>query len=99
MSRQEQLRSMYLDIADRLSGYYLQQGQHTATMALCQKILAQDNCYEDAHCRLMQCYLAQGQRYLAIRQYQTCAEALEEEFNLPPSEEIVALYQRITTAA
>ncbi|MBE9508352.1 MAG: tetratricopeptide repeat protein [Chloroflexi bacterium] len=89
---------MYLDIADRLSEYYVGQGEYTAAIALCRKILARDNCREEAHCRLMRCYLAQGQRHLAVRQYQTCVEALKEELDLAPSEETVALYRRIIAA-
>jgi DNA-binding SARP family transcriptional activator len=81
-----------------LSEYYVQQAEYTAAIALCRKVLAQDNCYEEAHRRLMQCYLAQGQRHLAVRQYQTCMQALREELDLTPSEETVALYRCITTA-
>jgi two-component SAPR family response regulator len=92
----EQIRSMYLEVVDRLSKHYMQQGEYTAAIALCQKILVQDDCYERAHRWLMQCYLAQGQRHLAVRQYQTCVEALEKELGLTPSEEIVALNQQIT---
>jgi DNA-binding SARP family transcriptional activator len=95
--RREHIRNMYLDIADRLSEYYVQQGEHTAAVALCQKILARDNCYEGAHRRLMRCYLAQGQRHLAVRQYQTCVEALRAELDLTSSEETVALYRHITS--
>ncbi len=97
--QREHLRSLYLDIADRLSEYYVQQGEYTAAIALCQKVLAQDNCYEQAHRRLMHCYLGLGQRHLAVRQYQTCVEALREELDLTPSEETVALYRRIITTA
>jgi len=96
--QREHLRNIYLDIVGRLSGYYLQQGEYVAATALCQKILAQDNCHEEAHRRLMQCYLAQGQRHLAMRQYQACVEALKEELDLTPSEETAVLYQRITAA-
>ena len=95
--QREHLRSLYLDIADQLSEHYVQQGEYTAAIALCQKILSKDNCYEEAYRRLMQCYLAQGQRHLAVRQYQTCTQALQEELDLTPSEETMALYRRITT--
>jgi DNA-binding SARP family transcriptional activator len=95
----EHIRNMYLDSVDRLSGYYVQQGEYTPAIALCQKVLAQDNCHEEAHRRLMLCYLAQGQRHLAVRQYQFCVQALKEELDLAPSEETVALYRRITTTA
>jgi len=97
--QREHVRNMYLDITDRLSEYYVQQGEYTPAIALCQKVLAQDNCYEEAHRRLIQCYLAQGQRHLAVRQYQACVQALEAELGLTPAEETVALYRRITTAA
>jgi DNA-binding SARP family transcriptional activator len=97
--QRQHTRNMYLDIVDRLSGYYVQQGEYTPAVALCQKILTQDNCCERAHRRLMQCYLAQGQRHLALRQYQTCVEALRVELDLMPSEKTVALCQRITAVA
>jgi DNA-binding SARP family transcriptional activator len=97
--QRDHLRSLYLDIADRLSEYYVQQGEYTAAIALCQKVLAQDNCYEQAHRRLMHCYLGLGQRHLAVRQYQNCVEALREELDLTPSEETVALYRCIITTA
>ncbi|MFQ5856607.1 MAG: BTAD domain-containing putative transcriptional regulator [Anaerolineae bacterium] len=96
--QREHLRSTYLGIADRLSEYYVQQGQYTAAIALCHKVLAHDNCYEEAHRRLIQCYLAQAQRHLAVRQYQTCVQALKEELDLTPSDETVALYRRIIAA-
>jgi DNA-binding SARP family transcriptional activator len=96
--QREHLRNMYLDILGRLIGYYLQQGEYVAATALCQKILAHDNCHEEAHRRLMHCYLAQGQRHLAMRQYQACVESLKEELDLTPSEETAVLYQRITAA-
>lgn len=98
MMQREHLRNKYLDVAERLSGYYVERGEHTAAIALCQKTLMQDNCNEEAYRRLMQCYQAQGQRHLAIRQYQTCVEALREELDLSPSEETVELYRRISTA-
>jgi DNA-binding SARP family transcriptional activator len=95
--QREQSRQAYLSIADRLSAHYAQQGEYTPAMALCQKVLVKDNCCEKAHRRLMQCYLAQGQRHLAVRQYQACVEVLKEEFDLQPSEETVALYHHIAT--
>jgi DNA-binding SARP family transcriptional activator len=95
--QREQILNSYLNLVDRLSDLYLQYRQYTAVVHLCHKVLAKDRCYEGAHRRLMQCYLAQGQRHLAVRQYQTCVQALREELDIPPSEETVALYSRITS--
>ncbi len=95
--QREQILNLYLSLVDRLSKLYLQNLQYAAVVYLCHKVLARDRCYEAAHRRLMQCYLAQGQRHLAVRQYQTCIRALREELDIPPSEKTVALYGRIAS--
>jgi two-component SAPR family response regulator len=92
----ERLCHTYLDLADRLSEYYRQEDDTAAAIALCQKILAKDKCHEEAHYRLMQCYQAQGQRPLAVRQYQLCLQVLKTELNVAPSVKIQALYDLIT---
>lgn len=94
--QRDRLRSLYLDIADRLSEHHLQQGAYSVASTLCHKILTLDNCFEVAHRRLMRCYLAQGQRHLAIRQYHTCMQALANELDVPPDDETQALYESIT---
>lgn len=94
--QRENLRNLYLETANCLSAYYMQQNQYVPTMALCQKLLMIDNCYEVAHRRLMQCFLAQGQRHLAIRQYQTCVQHMKEELNITPSKEIQDFFQSFT---
>jgi DNA-binding SARP family transcriptional activator len=74
----------------------MQQDSYTAALVLCQKLLSQDNCYEAAHRRIMKCYMAQSQRHLAVRQYQTCQQILSDELDIAPSEETTALYRSIT---
>ena len=98
MPLRQQFRDAYLDLADRLSECYLQQAEYTAAMALCRKIIKTDRCQESAYRRLMKCYLAQGQRHLAIRQYLTCLEALRDDLNLAPSEETATLYRGLVQA-
>ncbi|UCC63050.1 MAG: hypothetical protein JSV36_20285, partial [Anaerolineae bacterium] len=91
----EHLKRAYLDILGRLSQHYFDQEQFATCIAFCQKILSEDNCHEDAHQRLMRCYLRQGQRHLALRQYHLCVEALERELDVPPMPATVELYQEI----
>lgn len=93
--RREHLRNTYLEIADQLSRYYVQRSEYTAAIALCQKILMRDKCEERTHRRLIQCYMALGQRHLAVRQYQTCVEVLKVELDLEPSAETITLYRQI----
>ena len=95
-SQRDYLLNLYLEISDRLSEHFRDRRNNVAAIALCQKALGHDPCFEAAHRQLMQCYLAQGQRYLAMRQYQTCVQVMKEELNLNPSEETEALRQRIT---
>ena len=96
-SQRDYLLNLYLDITGRLSEYFWSRHNNVATIALCQKALGHDPCFEEAHRQLMQCYLAQGQRHLAMRQYQTCVQIMKEELGLNPSAETEALLQRITS--
>jgi DNA-binding SARP family transcriptional activator len=93
----EYLRALYLDLANRLAAYDLQHGRYTTAIKLCQKILSKDNCHEEAHRRLMECYWAQGQRSLALRQYQACANFLQAELNLSPAPETQTLYEQMAS--
>jgi DNA-binding SARP family transcriptional activator len=92
-----QFLNLYLGVVDRLCELHLEKHQFTAVIHLCHKLLAKDGCHESAHRTLMQCYLAQGQRNLAIRQYQTCVKVLKQDLNILPSEETTALYRRIAS--
>ena len=91
----ERLRLDYLDILDRLSHAYFQQGDYTASATLCQLILNRDNCREDAHRLLMYCYCRQGQQHLALRQYHICTEALQSELQIEPEPATIELANRI----
>jgi len=94
-SKRQFFYNMYMEIIDRMSRYYFHQGEHFTVITLCRKLLAKDKSYEEAHRRLMQCYLAQGQRHLALRQYQLCVKMLREELNMTPTPETTALYEQI----
>jgi DNA-binding SARP family transcriptional activator len=91
----EWVRVAYLDTLDSLSQIYFSQGQYAASAALCQLILVQDNCREDAHCRLMRCYSRQARHHLALRQYQACVEALRVDLGLDPAPSTMQLHERI----
>ena len=93
----EQLRRDYIDTANRLSKQFFQQNEYSAAIAICQKLLAYDNCHEGAYRRLIRCHWAQNQRHLAVRQYHHCRETLMTELNISPSEETNALFQELTS--
>lgn len=58
-------------------------------------MLVLDNLLEDAHYGLMRCYLKQGKRSLALRQYQRCSTILRDELGITPGATIQRLYQRL----
>ena len=91
----ENLKNAYLDALDQLSQYFYAKGQFATCIYYCRKILAEDNCREDAHRRVMLCYINLGQPHLALRQYHTCVEALREELDVPPMPATEELYQQI----
>jgi DNA-binding SARP family transcriptional activator len=91
----ERLRVAYLDTLDHLSQIYFSQERYAACIAVGQLILARDRCREDAHCLLMRCYSRQKQYHLALRQYQSCIEALRAEWEVEPAPETIQVYQQI----
>jgi len=96
LPRRRQLQDDYLYLLNRLSDTCLAQDKYDRCITLCDKILAVDPCWEDAHYRLMLCYRGQGQRYLALRQYHQCVRALAEELgDVEPHAAIQALYQEL----
>lgn len=95
LPQRQHLQETYLNLLDRLSRYYLNQGAHSACVAVCGKMLAVDPGWEEAHRRLMRCYSRQGQRHLALRQYHLCLETLKAELDVSPTSATMALYEQI----
>ncbi len=60
-----------------------------------QHILAIDSCQEQAHYGVIRCYMHQGKRGLALKQYQRCVTILQEELSISPGPAIQKLHQRM----
>jgi DNA-binding SARP family transcriptional activator len=93
--RREGLKDTYFVILSRLSRYHLKEKRYATSIHLCRKILAEDDCREDAHRCLMRCYSGQGQRNLALRQFHLCVETLARVLDVSPTPDTVALYHQI----
>lgn len=63
-----------------------------------QHVLAIDPCMEAAHYGIMRCYIRQGKRDLALRQYQRCSAELYEQLKVKPGAALQKLYQRLTNS-
>lgn len=66
------------------------------SLDLYKKILDADPCQESIHRQVMVSYYMLGQRDKAIRQYQRCLAALEEELGVKPSEKTKAVFEKIS---
>ena len=89
----DRLRLRYVEIANRLAEILLGQGEHEGALAVSQRLLTHELADESAHRRVIRCFVHQGQRSLAIRQYQICTEALDRTFGVVPAPETTRLYE------
>jgi DNA-binding SARP family transcriptional activator len=97
--QRQALLQLYITVASHLTAHHLTQSEYAAAITLCQRILARDNCQEEAHRNLMHCYIHLGQRNLAVRQYQLCLRSLKDELGLAPSEETRQLYRQLVSGS
>ncbi len=82
--QRDKLRLAYLDARRQLALLAWSSEQYDESATHWRYILAVDNCQEDAHYGLMRCYMRQGKRSLALRQYQRCVEVLRDELAAEP---------------
>lgn len=94
----DKLRTIYLGVHHQLAQIAWQAEDWNESAEYWREMLRLDNCLEEAHYGLMRCYLKQGKRGAALRQYQSCQEILQQELGVQPGQAIQNLYHRLTTA-
>jgi DNA-binding SARP family transcriptional activator len=97
--RRESLRDMYLDVLGRLAKHALGTRDYRACIDYCQKLVAQDNCREDAYALLMFCHATLHQRSRVDRWFKLCVAALRRELDASPSPRTTALHKRLMQSA
>ena len=93
--RREMLKDIYLIILGKLADYSLDMREYEESIIYCQRIIAKDNCREDAYRRLMRCYSRLGSKNRAIRWYEIYCRAVQTGLDTTPDNETVELYQRL----
>jgi len=91
----ERLRAVYLKSLLYLMNYYGFHKEYEKAIAYGQKILSLEPTLEEVHREMMMLYLRSGERSLALRQYELCRSALDEEYGILPMEETQILYTEI----
>ncbi len=91
----KRLQNMYLTMLDKLMGYCETHQVYENGVDYGMRILHYDYAQERIHQRLMRLHYLAGDRVAALRQYDRCVAALEEEFGVKPSRRTRALYAQI----
>jgi DNA-binding SARP family transcriptional activator len=91
----ERLRAHFLAVLARLADYYFSVNEYGRCLYYATRLLENDPCREDAHRLAMRCYVRQGQRAQALRQYQLCLNILETEFEATPEAHTTLLYDQV----
>lgn len=95
LRERERLRALYLKSVTYLLQYYRFHGACEKAITYGQQILELDPLREEIHREMMRLYLENGQRALAVRQYEICRSALAKEFKISPMEDTQILYTQI----
>lgn len=93
----ERLQNMYLGLLDKLMDFCEAHHEYEVGLAYGARILRLDRAHERTHRRLMRLYYLSGDRTMALRQYQRCVTALQEELGAEPGDHTVALWSQVRT--
>ena len=91
----ERLQNMYLMMLDKLMAYSEATARFDDGIAYGARILSCDRAREHTHRRLMRIYYLAGDRTSALRQYDRCQSALDEELGVRPARKTSQLFEQI----
>jgi len=91
----ERLRRIYLNSLAHLMRGREYREEYGQALSAARRILDLDPLREEIHRAVMRLHAAQGQRALAVRQYERCRQVLEQELGVSPMPETQALLAKI----
>jgi two-component SAPR family response regulator len=95
ITERERLHLTRMEALYYLLNFYHEHREYTKAIHWGQQILLVDPLREDVHRSLIHLYTENGQRALAIQQYQDCQKILKEELGIEPMPETQAAYDKI----
>ncbi len=93
--RREELKQKYVEAMSTLGRLLLDSKAYDRAIQVFANLVSEDNLLEHAHRGLIRAYALQGERVLALRQYQTVVATLRDELGVSPSPETTELYQSL----
>lgn len=91
----ERLQSMHLAMLNKLMTYFETIEEYEMGLVYGQRILQFDRAHERTHWRMMRLHYLAGDRTAALRQYERCNAALDEELGVKPAKWTISLYNQI----
>lgn len=91
----ERYQHMYLAMLDKLMGYCEARFDYEDGLSYGRLILRYDQARERTHRRLMRLYYLAGDRTAALRHYERCVAALDDELGVKPAQSTEALFEQI----
>jgi DNA-binding SARP family transcriptional activator len=91
----QSLHSLVYSISKLLADVFCSERDYLGCLQYPQRILVDDPCREDAHRLVMRCYVRQGVRSLALRQYRLCETILRKEFDTVPEPATTHLFDQV----
>ncbi len=95
LEERERLQVLFLRGAERLANLLVEEGSYDAAIAWCERIIAEDPCWEEAYRLLMLSFYHKNNRPQAIKWYRRCCATLERELGIGPMQKTVELYQQM----
>lgn len=89
------LRERTLVLLQHLAQHHSAQGEGMAAIEATRRMVEMEPWREEAHRQLMTLLAQNGQRSAALAQYESCCQALADEFGVEPAAETIALYDAI----
>lgn len=93
--RRRELEAVHLEVLDLLLEHHREANALHDWAAVARRIVAAEPWREEIQCELMTCYARQGRHSLALRQFQACVVALRSALGATPSDDTMALVDRI----
>ncbi len=91
----ERLLALYLGMLDKLMSYGEVHGEYEQAIEYGMLVLRHDRAREHTHRQMMRIYSLAGDRTAALRQYQRCVAALQEELGVSVARSTENLYRQI----